>query len=132
MKSIRYRGQDASEEPIDVAADGKLQLQIALTKNSAQASGTVVNANGDPVPGATVVLIPTPRRFSLYKETTTDQFGGFSFTGIVPGDYRVIAWEDIEPGAYQSAAFLKPYELKGEEFVLKPADHKTVVLKALP
>lgn len=34
--------------------------------------------------------------------------------GIPPGEYKIFAFEEIEPGAYQDADFLRPYEERGE------------------
>ena len=44
----------------------------------------------------------------------TDQEGRFTLRGITPGDYRIFAWEDIEPFAYFDAAVVKQYEAAGK------------------
>ena len=83
------------------------------------------------MPGATVALIPTFRRFSRYKEVTTDQFGEFHFDGIAPGDYRVYAFDHIDTGAYQDAEWMKKFEFKGQPFTAKPGSHETIALRAI-
>ena len=50
----------------------------------------------------------------LYKSTSTDKTGHFVLQGLPPGDYKVFAWESIEPGAYKSSGFLLPFENRGE------------------
>ncbi len=41
---------------------------------------------------------------------TTDKSGQFQFRGLPPGEYRVLAWEDVDPGAWFNPAFLAVYE----------------------
>ncbi len=73
-----------------------------------------------------MVLIPQEKDrrdvFSFYKTTTTDQAGNFSFKNLTPGDYKVFAWEDIEPGAYSDPEFVKPVESKGESVNIKEGE----------
>jgi len=58
-----------------------------------------------------VVLIPDdPGRRDLYKVTSADQYGRFSFRGIAPGSYLVLAWEDAPSGAYRDPDFVRRYE----------------------
>ena len=73
------------------------------------------------MPGATVALVPTLRRLSRFKEVTTDQFGEFHIDGIAPGEYKVFAWDHIEAGQYQDAAWLKKYDFKGQPSLRNPA-----------
>jgi hypothetical protein len=46
--------------------------------------------------------------------------------------YTVLAWTDIETGAYQAPELLKRYESKAEKLSLKESDRKTLSLKAIP
>jgi len=46
--------------------------------------------------------------------------------------YTVLAWTDIETGAYQAPELLKRYESKAEKLSLKESDRKTHSLKAIP
>jgi protocatechuate 3,4-dioxygenase beta subunit len=132
IKQVRFGSQDATEDGIDVSNGVAGSLQITLSQNGAQVDGTVAGEDGNPVSGATVVLIPDSRRHSLYKEMATDQRGGFSFKGVAPGEYKILAWEDIESGAYQDPEFLKPFESKAQALSLKENDRKVLSLKSIP
>lgn len=61
-----------------------------------------------------MVLVPQEKerrdRAEYYKTTTTDQNGNYTLKGLVPGEYKAYAWEDVEPGAYLDSDFLKPIE----------------------
>jgi hypothetical protein len=62
-----------------------------------------------------------------------DAAGKYRFPGIVPGDYLLFAWEDIETGAWQDPDFLRPVESRGRPVEIRagenPADSITVIAK---
>ena len=60
--------------------------------------------------GASVVVVPESsrrNRSDLFKVATSDANGRFRFRGLPPGSYEVFAWEDVEPGAWQDADFMR-------------------------
>jgi hypothetical protein len=75
--------------------------------------------------------VPDSRRYSLFKETRTADNGSFSLKGIAPGEYKILAWDDIEPGAYQDPDILKRYESKAEILSLQESDRKSAPLKVI-
>lgn len=103
-----------------------------LSLAGARVEGVVQNEEGKPVSGATVVLAPDSRRYSLFKEAQTGESGSYSLKGVAPGEYRILAWENIEAGAYLDPDFLKRYEGKAEKLSLKENDRKPVSLKVIP
>jgi hypothetical protein len=131
VRTARYRGADVLESGIDVGGVPSTLL-IALSNSGASVGGTVRGADGSAMPGATVALVPVLRRFTRYKEVTTDQFGEFHFVGVAPGDYKVFAWEQVATGAYQDAGWLKRYEARGQAVEAKPGGHETLALKVIP
>ncbi len=68
----------------------------------------------------------------LFKSTTTDQNGHFILQGLPPGDYKVFAWEKIEPGAYTSPELLQPYENLGESVHITEGSHNAVQVDLIP
>jgi hypothetical protein len=94
-----------------------------------------VNALGQPVSAATVVLIPGPERrtnATAFKTSTSDQNGNFSIRSILPGDYKVLAWEDVETGAYFDPEFLKNFETRGEAVRIQRGSQNRVTLRVIP
>jgi hypothetical protein len=79
-----------------------------------------------------VVLVPQEKERrdqpQYYKSTTTDQNGYYTLKSLVSGEYKVFAWEHIEPGAYLDPDFLKPVESKSEAVSIRESDQKTVAL----
>ena len=132
VKSMRYGDQEVSDDTIDLGGGVAGTLQVTLSTAGAQVDGVVQNPENKPVSGATVVLAPASGRYSLFQEMRTSDNGSYSFKGIPPGDYKILAWTDIETGAYQDPDFLKRYESKAEKLPLKESDRKTVPLKVIP
>jgi hypothetical protein len=58
--------------------------------------------------------------------------GNYTLKGLVPGEYRAYAWEDVEPGAYMNSDFLKAVESKAESVTIRESDRKTVALTMIP
>ena len=80
------------------------------------------------------MLIPDTRRDrqQFYKNAATDQYGHFNIKGIAPGNYKLFAWEDVEPGAAEDPEFLKPYENKGQAFSIEEKSRHNAQLELIP
>src|SRR5262252_10191190 len=104
LVSGRFGDTDALGDGIPVDQGAPLSVQIGFT--SGQGSVSVTDNVGQPFAGAITVLIPSSRaRTDLYKNATSDQNGQATFTSVAPGDYKLIAWEEIPQGAYLNADF---------------------------
>jgi hypothetical protein len=109
-------------------------LEITLGSNPGQVTGTVSDPTTRPVSGIQAVLIPDQNRTrqDLYKTALTDQEGRFTIRGVTPGDYRVFAWEDIEPFSYFDTAILSQYEQQGKLVHIPEAASANVDVKIIP
>jgi hypothetical protein len=136
LKSARLGGQDVLESGLTVGR-GKAgsRLEVVIGGAPARVEGVVLSEDNLPVSGATVVAVPdAPRRARpmWYKTATTDQFGRFALKGLAPGDYKIFAWEEIEPGAYQDPDFIRPLEQKGLDVRVGEGEVKSAELKVIP
>ena len=132
LKSVRYANQDATDSGMDLSAGASGSMEVLVNPNGAEISGVVAAEDGKPMAGITVALIPNSRRYRLFKSDTTDQSGVFRFQGVAPGDYKLLAWEDVVSGAWYDPEFLKPLEGKAEAVTVKENDRTNVTLKAIP
>lgn len=110
-------------------------LELVLSSAGGHIQGIVLNEQREFSSGALVVLVPESRRRSqsrLYGTTTTDQYGRFSLQGIPPGEYKLFAWEDVEPGAYQDPDFLRRHEKRGEYVRVEEAGRYSIELRLIP
>jgi hypothetical protein len=107
--SVCDNGLTVGKEPVN-------PIEVTINTNGGTIEGNVVSVDRKPVPRSTVVLVPALSRRQnpeLYKTVQTDSHGHFAFTGVGPGDWKVFAWESIQPGAYQNAEFMQKYEGRG-------------------
>ena len=132
VQSVQSGRQTMADEGLELGGAGAEKLEIKLESGAAQVSGVINGQDDNPISGVTVALIPGSKRYLLYQSTQTDQRGAFTFKSVTPGDYKVLAWEEIEPNAFQDPEILKPFESKAEAVSLKRNDQKAVTLKAIP
>jgi protocatechuate 3,4-dioxygenase beta subunit len=100
--------------------------------SGAQVEGVVLGPEDKPMAGAVVAFIPESTRESHYRSATTDHDGTFRVKGVPPGKYKLIAWEDIEPGAYRDPEFVKPLEGQAQALAFEENGQAKVTLKAIP
>jgi protocatechuate 3,4-dioxygenase beta subunit len=128
VKSIRYGGREVPEAGIDMSSGGT--LEIILSATAAAVDGVVMDKNNKPVAGALVALIPKDGTQATGR--SADENGIISFKGLKPGEYNLIAWEDLEQGAYTDPDFVKPFESRAKTVKLDPGAHEAVQLKVIP
>jgi hypothetical protein len=86
-----------------------------------------------PAPVTRVVLVPGARqRTELYKVTSTDENGLFSFSGIAPGDYKVFSWDALEEYAWFDPELLGQSETRGRSVHVTESSTETVDVTVIP
>jgi protocatechuate 3,4-dioxygenase beta subunit len=98
VKSLQFGGFPVENSRLDLIAGMTGQLQIELGRDGGLIAGAVHNA-----PGAVVQLWPAAG--GLPREVLAGPQGEFRFDVVPPGDYRVLAWEEIDPGLTQYELF---------------------------
>ena len=94
MQSVRFGGRDMPDMRVKV--DGSGPLEITLAASDAIVEGTVADAAGKPVSGATVALVPKDGPQTDYRTYSTPRNGAFAISGLRPGAYDVLAWESVD------------------------------------
>src|SRR5262249_25547553 len=134
IRSITAEGRDILADGLTIAGPGTVPVEITVADDGGTVSGTVTGKDDKPSAGAIVVLVPEAklrRRRDLYQGAATDQYGRFEVAGIAPGEYRAFAWEDVEPGIWHDADFLKTVESKGERITVRASERGSVQLKVV-
>jgi hypothetical protein len=135
IRSLTSEGKDVLADGLTIAGPGHVALEIVLAPDTGKVDGIVLNKDDKPAAGATVVLVPESKfraRKDRYRQVETDQYGRFEMEGIAPGEYQIFAWEDVEPGIWHEAEFLKNYEGKGERVTIRASGHESAKVQVIP
>jgi sarcosine oxidase gamma subunit len=109
-------------------------LELILSPGAGRIDGTV-ESDEQASPGASVVLVPDGKQRAqpnYYRQAVTDQLGRFVMRNVVPGDYTLFAWQQVERGAYMDPAFLGQYEDRGKAVQIEENGHLSVQLDLIP
>jgi len=120
VKSIRFGERDVTRSELDTRLGGGA-LVMVLSTHAAEVTGLVNDANGQPLAGVTVTMwtsgMPPPGTLDDAESTVTDAAGSFRFRSQRPGEYRIAAWEKIEPGLVYVSEFHRKFD--GDATVVK-------------
>ena len=108
-------------------------LDVVVSAKGAGVEGTVVDREGKPAAGASVVTIPASGKLGrpdAYQSARADDGGHFVVRGMNPGEFMVLAFEELQ-GDYRTREFAKEYEGKGEKVELDEGRKKSVVVKLI-
>lgn len=112
LKSAVVNGIDALDLPLEIGPNADVTTAVLTFTDRVQTlSGTIQDAGGRPTADFTIIVFPSDRRFWLPQSRRiasarpgTD--GRFTFRGLPPGDYRLTAVTDVEPGEWFDPALL--------------------------
>ena len=133
VKSIRLGETDYSKGVIDLSKGVTAgELTIVIAGNGAQIEGNVRDPKDQPSTSASVVLIPDERdNHLMYGMANTDQNGHFTLKTVMPGKYKLFAFDRVEYGQYEDPDFLKQFDEKGESIEVSAGDKSSKDLKLI-
>jgi hypothetical protein len=126
LDSSTIDGQDTLDFPVEVKPGSAItSAVIAFTDRQSQLSGSITNQRGEPAPSFTLILYSADERFwgpqsRRIRSTRPATDGQFTFAGFPPGDYKLVALADVEPGAWFDPAFL--VQMEGAAVTLRIAE----------
>jgi len=122
IKAMRLGDRDVLTEDMTIDSGTRESLRIVVSTRGAVVTGTVAVPPGVArSPRAVMLLAPVGKYanvMSFYARASSDDSGHFEFTGVTPGRYKLYAFEEMEPAAYEDPNFLKPFEPGAEPFDL--------------
>jgi hypothetical protein len=134
IKSIRLDGEDVTDTPIDFGAGDVNDIDVLLTREKTDLSGTVTNDRGAPVLDATVIAFADdPEKWGpasrFVHSARLDQNGHFTLQGLPAGPYVVVALDDLEPGEERDPMLLEQLRSKGIRVTLRDGEKRMVDVK---
>jgi hypothetical protein len=133
VKDVRLGSTDALAG-VSITGPVSGSLEVLLSPNGGQLDGTIVDKDQKPQRAIQAVLIPDRLRDrrDLYRTANTDQNGHFMIRTIPPGDYKLFAWEDLEPFAYNDPDVIRRSEELGFAVKVAESSKQTVEVKIIP
>jgi hypothetical protein len=77
---------------------------------------------------AVIALIPTAAGGKVLAAESQEE-GVARFDHVRPGVYKLLAWDDIEMGAWDDPDFRKPYEPRAVEVTVSPGQRQTAEIR---
>lgn len=111
-----------------------LTLELVLNPGAGRVDGTV-ESDEQSVPSAVVALVPDGKQRAqpnYYRQAFSDHLGRFVLRNIVPGNYTLFAWEQVDRDGFFDPEFLAQYEDRGKAVHVEEGDHITVKLDEIP
>ncbi|HSE49408.1 MAG TPA: carboxypeptidase-like regulatory domain-containing protein [Terriglobales bacterium] len=109
-------------------------LEIVLNDAAGSITGTVTDADGQPLTGVTAVAVPAAplRKTVNQRRGTTDQNGRFLLESLRPGQYTVLAVDGSEWTVdFGDADFLARYESQGKRVTVGERQTVSVELRSI-
>jgi len=134
LKEVRFGDTDVLNGHLRFSNTDSRTLDIVISPNSGQIEGTAADSQGRPVPGGRVVLIPERNRdrTELFRPSLADPSGHFMISAVPPGDYKLVAWESIEPYAFFDPVLIKQAEDVGKPIHIAESSKQTVNVIPIP
>lgn len=129
VRSIRLDGKPVDGAGFAIESDAS--FTIGLASGGARLAGAVVDAAGKPAAYPEVTLIPADLSVSGARNALADAQGNFSFDAVLPGRYKVLAWETPEDARYlqaQDSDVLAPFAARTSGVTLVAGERQTVTL----
>lgn len=128
-------GQDALDFGIVVEPNLDVSgATLSFVDRNQEVSGTIQDPTGKPTADFTIVLfaadkaywVPQARRIQSARPGTD---GKFTFRGIPPGEYRLTAVTDVEPGEWYDPNFLSQLLSASIPVVVRDGEKKVQDIK---
>ena len=134
VKEARIEQTDVLNDLWVITGPVRGTLNIVVSSGAGQIDGTVIDSRLQGVPALQTILIPDQNRdrIDLIKTAVTDQSGKFTLRGVAPGNYKIFAWEAIEPNAYFDPQILRQYEDQGKPVLVTEGGKILADVKMIP
>jgi hypothetical protein len=132
-RSVVVNGIDVTETGIEFGNTDVDGIEIVLTQQKTQLSGRVTDSRGTTVNDATVIAFADDPakwlpRGGRVQSARPDQDGRFRIERLRPGDYLVIAVDEIEPGEEFDPELLDAYRQRATRVTLRDGETRTLDL----
>ncbi len=130
VKSVQCGNLDLLHDDLTVAAGVQpSSIEVTLRDDAATVGGTV--AQSSQREQATILLVQQHGTRNLVKAVTTSN-GRFQFAGVAPGNYALLAFDNVDQLEYANPDVLNPYLSAAAHISLEPRGTASVNLTLSP
>ncbi len=120
LRSVYLDGRDVTDQPIEVRSENVTGLNVIFSDKISSLGGTVRDTRGNPVGDIAVIVFPSDERLWSPQSrqiamSRTDAAGAYKLSTIPPGDYLVVAVDDVESGEWFDPTFLEQIRNQRDE-----------------
>lgn len=135
VKAITVGGQDVTDGVVELKPGQNVDsVTVILTDRTTQISGTVRDGSNAGMPAISVIAYstdaahwrPQSRRIQSVR---TDASGAYRIRNLPPGDYLLVAVDDVEQGEWFDPAYLESVRARGTRIAINEGDNKTQDLR---
>ena len=136
VKSIRIGNTDVLSDGLHINGQPDGALEIVIGSGGAELSGVVSGSGLKVAPNSVVALVPDAlalrKRSDLYRSATTDHEGRFKLQNVLPGTYKLFAWEYAPADAWFDPAFMQLYESFGKSVSIREGEKQETAATVIP
>jgi hypothetical protein len=135
LKSVNIGGQDVTDQAVDLKAGQNIDnVTVVLTDRTTEISGTVRDGQSTGMPALTVIAFSTDPQYwrpqsRHIQAVRTDQAGAYRLRNLPPGDYLIVAVEDVEQGEWFDPAYLEQARTGAKHVSLSEGEKKAQDLR---
>jgi protocatechuate 3,4-dioxygenase beta subunit len=136
VRSAIVAGQDTLDTSLEVRPGENVDnVAVTVIDQTAELSGSLIDANGKPAPGFTLLVFSTDRAFwtpnhrRLAQPTQPASDGKFRITNLPPGEYYMAAVTDLEPGDWGDTTFMEAVAAAAFKITIGEGEKKVQDLK---
>ncbi len=135
LKTASSGDQDVTITPLDLSSGVGATLAITISPKAATATGSVYRESSGIAADVLVTLAPTDasRRSDpgTSRKARTDQNGQFVLKNLPPGEYRILAWEEIDDELAVDPEFRSAFDAQSARIELSEGSNLHVDLRKL-
>ena len=139
VKSITAGGQNILDTGIDLSSGGVGPMEVLLSTKIATVNGMVEKQKQDDAPGSVVIAIVGANSELTLLSTSSgqsalarvDESGKFSIANLPPGEYKLIAFEEVDLATASDSEFLKKFADRAATVKIGEGESKSATLKQI-
>jgi hypothetical protein len=134
LKEARSGANDALNRSFTFTPVESNVLDLVIGSGAPEIRGAVTDERLAPTPGALIALVPDRNRdrAELFRTATAGPDGKFSIANVTPGDYKLFAWQTLEPFAYFDPELLQRDEAKARAIHVEESANQNIDLRVIP